>query len=123
MNSRRPLLVALMLASLAAIAVPSYARDVDVYLNVAPPPPRYEVVPGPRYGHVWVPGYWDWRGHRHVWISGHWERVRHGHRWHESRWVERDGRWYLERGGWRRDSDGDGIPDRYDRHPNNPYRP
>ena len=26
------------------------------------------------------------------------------------------------RGGWR-DRDGDGIPNRYDSHPNNPYRP
>ena len=33
----------------------------------------------------------------------------------------RDGRYYD--GGTYRDRDGDGIPNRFDNHPNNPYRP
>jgi WXXGXW repeat (2 copies) len=123
MKSRKPLLLALILASLGSISIPALARpDVDVYLNVAPPPPRYEVVPEPRRGYVWVPGYWDARGHRHVWARGHWERARHGHYWREPRWVQRDNGWVLERGRWLRDSDRDGVPDRYDRSPGNPYR-
>jgi len=43
--------------------------------------------------------------------------------------VMRDGHYYYDRPGWRRgehharrDHDGDGVPDRYDRRPNNPYR-
>src|SRR5206468_9548286 len=104
------------------MAVPASARDVEVYLNAPPPAPRYEVVPAPRQGYVWIPGYWDAHGYRHVWRPGHWERERRGHRWHEPRWIQRDNRWYLERGGWRRDSDRDGVPDRYDRRPYNPYR-
>lgn len=77
------------------------------HVEVAPPAPRYEVVPAHREGHVRVPGYWDWH----------------------------DGRWYLERGRWHRehyaeyrggrgygDRDGDGVPNRFDAWPNNPYR-
>lgn len=47
----------------------------------APPPPRREAVPHARKGQVWVPGYWDWRGHRHVWVAGHFEKVRPGYRY------------------------------------------
>ncbi len=40
---------------------------------------------------------------------------RHSHRY------ERDYDRGHDRGGWR-DRDGDGVPNRYDRRPNNPYR-
>ena len=36
------------------------------------------------------------------------------------KWRERGGRWEYDRGRW--DRDGDGVPNRYDRRPNNPYR-
>lgn len=85
-----------------------------------PPPPRYEAAPPPRRGMVWVPGHWEWRGHRHVWMQGYWVKARPGHVYREPRWVERHGRWEMRRGGW--DRDGDGVPNRYDRRPNNPYR-
>ena len=75
-------------AASATISVSAVAATyVDV--RVAPPPPRHEVVPPARAGYAWVPGYWDWRGHRHVWVKGHWERERHGYYWHPNRWVER----------------------------------
>ena len=83
------------------------------------------VVPAPRRGYVWAPGYWDWRGSRHIWVGGRWVREREGYAYHPHRWVEHDGRWRLERGRWdraHRDSDGDGVPDRFDRRPNNPNR-
>ena len=53
-----------------------------------PPPPRVEVVPAPRTGYVWVPGYWDAREHRHVWARGHWVRERAGYRYIEPRWAQ-----------------------------------
>lgn len=98
--------------------------NYGVYVTVPPPPVRYEVVPAPRYGYVWAPGYWDWRGHRHVWVSGYWVPARTGYYYHPYRWVNTDGRWYLDRGRWSRhaDWDRDGVPNRYDRRPNNPYR-
>ncbi len=127
----------LLLASLAAasafaaIPLPASAA-VGVYVDVAPPPPRHEIVPAPRHGFVWDPGYWEWRHGRYVWVRGHWVRERHGMYWHPSHWLERDGRWVLERGGWhrerwearhyaRRDSDRDGVPNRFDPAPYDPY--
>jgi len=114
----KKLLAAGLLASaLGTISAPAVSQ---VYVQVAPPPPRHEVVPGHRRGHVWVPGHWVWRGHQHHWMPGHWVVARPGYRYHGPRWAERDGRWLYERGRW--DRDGDGVPNRYDRRPNNPYR-
>lgn len=123
----RKLLVCILLAAgtigAALTPRPSLAV-VDVWVNIGPPPARVEVVPAPRPGWIWSPGYWEWRGNRHVWRNGVWVRERPGYAYQPHRWVERDGRYYLERGRWdrRRDSDGDGVPDRFDARPNNPNR-
>jgi len=124
MTIRKLILGSLVAAAMAGIALPAAARsNVDVYLDFGPPPAYYEAVPAARPGWVWVPGYWDWRGHRHHWIAGHWVRARHGHVYHGPRWHYYDGGWRLTRGEWRRwDVDGDGIPNRHDRYPHNPYR-
>lgn len=86
----------------------------------APPPPRVERVPAPRRGMVWSQGHWEWRGQRHVWVPGTWIRVRPGYSYHQPAWVQSGNRWQFRRGGW--DRDRDGVPDRHDRSPNNPYR-
>ncbi|WP_307720439.1 hypothetical protein [Massilia atriviolacea] len=91
-------------------------RDYDV-VRVAPPPPRYERVPRPRAGHVWVPGHWEWRGNRHAWVGGQWMRERAGYVYSQPAWIQRDGHWYMEPARWSRhgegrDRDRDGIPDR-----------
>jgi len=124
MKIRKPLLVTLCVASFGAASIPiPGSAAVDVFFNVAPPAPRVEVIPAPRHGFVWVPGYWDARGQRHAWIGGHWERERRGYVYVEPRWIQRENRWYLERGRWNRgDRDGDGVPNYRDRAPNNPYR-
>lgn len=89
------------LMSLAMLGTPAQAQPhgpvVQVQYYVAPPPPpRYHrPPPPPRYAH---PGYYH-DGPRYHPRHRHWER-RHG---------------------WR-DSDRDGVPNRYDRRPNNPYR-
>ena len=122
-------------ATLGGIALPSISA-VELYVDVAPPPPRVEVVPAPRAGFVWAPGFWAWREGRHVWMRGHWERERHGMYWHPGHWVEREGRWYFESPRWHTerfsygygrgyawgDRDRDGVPNIYDRAPDNPYR-
>ncbi|MDH6165857.1 hypothetical protein M2282_000985 [Variovorax boronicumulans] len=92
------------LMSLAALSAPAQAQtggrfiQAQVYVVPAPPPPRrYYAPPPPRHFH---PGY-----HR----DG--RRYDHGRRWDDRRHY-----------GGRRDNDGDGVPNRYDRRPNNPYR-
>jgi hypothetical protein len=145
MKTRKMLLAAIAATTLAG-AAPAFA-DVELWVNGAPPAPRYEVMPAPRHGYVWEPGFYDYRHGHYMWVPGHWIRERRGMYWHPSRWVERDGRWTLERGRWDReryvenerhgmrdrdhdgvpnrfdhDRDGDGVPNRYDEHPNNPNR-
>jgi hypothetical protein len=143
MLNRKALLAALAASAMYTIPVPA-AADFGVYLDVAPPAPRYEVVPAARPGWTWAPGYWDWRHGRYAWVRGHWIREHPGMYWHPDRWEQRDGRWVLERGGWHRerweherfaqhdrdrdgvanrydhDRDGDGVPNRYDRAPDDP---
>ncbi len=126
MLKRKMLLAALAAASIGFTAIPASA-EVGIYLDVAPPAARYEVVPAGRPGYAWQPGVWDWRDGRHVWTKGRWVRERRGYYWHPTRWEQRDGRWSLERGRWDRerfaevrprsrgDRDHDGVPDRVDR--------
>ena len=124
MPIKKLVLGSLVAAALGAMALPAAARsNVDFYVNIGPPPAYYEAVPVARPGWAWVPGYWEWRHHRHVWMPGHWVRARPGYAYYAPRWYESDGRWYLQRGGWRyRDADGDGVPNRWDRAPYDPYR-
>lgn len=64
---RKTLLAAMCVGALAGLSVPlTAAAQATIYFNVAPPQPRYEVVPAPRRGYVWAPGYWNARGNRHV---------------------------------------------------------
>ena len=119
MNLKKALLGLIVASSFGAIALPAQA-DVDIVLNVAPPPARYERVPEPRRGYIWESGHWRWNGQRHVWNAGHWERHRPGYVYSAPRWVEQDGRWTYHSRRW--DRDGDGVPDRFDRHPNDPNR-
>jgi len=110
-----------------------YGPAPEVIVQTAPPAPIYEAVPPARPGYVWTPGYYEWRGDRYAWNSGHWVETRPGYAWQEARWVQRpDGSWHLMGGHWvrgegyayygGRDRDGDGVPNRYDAYPNNPYR-
>ncbi|AVS89980.1 hypothetical protein C8238_18470 [Paracidovorax avenae] len=101
---------------------PQYVAPAPVVLErwSAPPPPRYERVPPPRRGMVWEQGHWEWRGRGHVWVPGHWLRARPGYVYRQPGWVQQGSRWEMRRGGW--DRDGDGVPNRYDRRPDDPYR-
>ena len=130
------LATALLTATLGSVSLPASAAPYGITIDVAPPAPRVERVPAPRRGYAWVPGYWNWNGHRHVWVQGQWVRERRGYRYAEPQWVQRNGRWELQRGEWRRgdrdrdgipnrfdrDRDGDGVPNVSDRRPNDPNR-
>ena len=141
MTKRKLLLAALAFSS---IGIAPLASAASIYVDIAPPAPRYEVVPAPRAGYVWQEGYWDWEHGRHHWHKGYWVKERHGMYWHPSRWEEREGRYHFVQGRWDReryaasrygdrdhdgvpnrydhDRDGDGVPNRADRAPDNPYR-
>lgn len=120
MVSRKKLLIAAIATTLAGFALPSFADDV--YVDVAPPSRRHEKVEH-RKGYVWVPGVWEWRNGKHEWVAGHLVAEKHGYRYEPDRWVRHDNdKWAFQRGGWNKDSDGDGTPDRLDNHPNNPRK-
>jgi hypothetical protein len=85
---------------LPSMAQPGYA--VNLVINSAPPPPRFESVPAPRRGYVWAPGYWNWDGGRHIWLSGHWEPERTGYRYRAHEWVRENGGYRLRDSGWYR---------------------
>ena len=137
MYKRNLLVAALVSSTFAAMSLPA-AAEIDFYVNIAPPAPRYEIVPAPRAGYVWAPGYWDYRSNRYVWTRGHWERERRGYYYHPTQWSEHEGKWYRYNGRWSRDEnrlryydgrawraadrDHDGTPDYRDRAPDNPRR-
>jgi len=139
---KRKLLLAALAASSIWIAPLPASAATTFYVDIAPPAPRYEVVPAPRAGYVWQPGVYEWNNGRHVWRKGYWVKEHHGQYYHPSRWEQRDGRWYMEKGNWSKeryaargdrdhdgvpnnrdkDRDGDGVPNKYDRQPDNSHR-
>ncbi len=121
MNIRKTTFAAtLALLSLGTLATLPTAAQAQVIVQVAPPPPRFERVPPPRPGYVWAPGRWEWRHNRHVWVGGSYMRGRPGYAYRAPAWEQRGDRWAMRPGGW--DRDGDGVPNRYDRRPNDPRR-
>jgi|SoiMethySBSTD1v2_1073268.scaffolds.fasta_scaffold3852614_1 hypothetical protein len=113
----KKLLISALLAvgTIGAAAMPlTSAADTRIELGYGAPA-QYQYEPAQRPGHVWVPGYRAWDGYRRVWVPGHWERM-HGY----------NGSDYGQRGyayaNPRWDRDGDGVPNRYDARPDNPYR-
>jgi hypothetical protein len=72
-----------------------------VYVQPAPPPPRYMRRPAaPRRDTVWVDGYWQWTGRGYVWSAGHWEVTRIGHRYVQPHWEKRGTTWVFTPGLW-----------------------
>lgn len=147
---KSPILIAALVALGAAAFTPLASNaqpHVSVVISTAPPPPIREVIPAPRRGHVWAPGYWEWRAHRHHWVPGHYVVARPGYVYAPPSWHHRGGRWVMEPSRWNRgpshhhrppphakghrdhhhgprgrDRDRDGVPDRHDRRPHNPHR-
>jgi hypothetical protein len=96
----RNLLVGSALAVAAAIPAAVQAKVIEIDVGVAPPAPRYEVVPAPRHGYVWVNGYWRYDSHHYRWERGHWIRAREGHHYSQHEWVADNGRWHYRGGHW-----------------------
>ena len=143
MWKRKLVMAAVAASSIAWMPLPASA---EIYIDVAPPPPRHEVIPQARPGYVWAQGHWRWENGRHVWVRGHWIKARRGMYWHPDRWEEVNGHYVYRPGRWDRDRwaenrgaygdrdhdgvpnqydrdrDNDGVPNRFDSAPNNPYR-
>jgi len=102
MNLRKAMFASLLAAGIVAAPSVALAR-VYLDVDVAPPADRVEVVPAPRPGYVWAPGYYDYNGHQHVWHKGHWEHERHGQHWTGDHWVQNGDKWHHERGHWDHD--------------------
>ncbi len=101
-GSTYALLMSLCIAG-GAVGLPTRAAaGVGIDIEIAPPAPRVEAVPGPRVGYVWAPGYWDYRRHDHVWIPGRYVHERRGFHWVPDRWEQRGPRWHREPGHWER---------------------
>jgi len=122
MLTKRVLVSALFAAgAIGAVATPlSSMADVTVYVDTPPPAVRVETVPEPRTGYVWSNGHWKYEGGQYVWSAGDYIAVRPGYTYVQPRWVESGGRYAYYPPRW--DRDGDGVPNRADAAPNNPYR-
>jgi hypothetical protein len=98
MKPRNAVLSLTLAAGLCALPPLAQAARVDFDVQVAPPPDRVEVVPAPRAGYRWEPGYWRWDNDRYNWNEGRFIENREGHRYIEHRW-EHDGDHYRFHGG------------------------
>ncbi len=105
MGLRRLAIAAIAASSLVVplAAMPAAAQiNLNMSIGTPPPPPRYEVVPPPRRGYTWAPGYWRWEHDRHVWSEGHWIETREGHHWVPDHWVRHEYGWSHDPGHWER---------------------
>lgn len=103
MVKRKVAAVAVLLLGAAALSAPASSHaGVSIDVDIAPPAARVEVMPAARAGFVWVPGFWEWRGHRHFWVAGHWMPERRGFHWVPAHWEPRGPRWHFEEGHWAR---------------------
>ncbi|MES2535235.1 MAG: YXWGXW repeat-containing protein [Pseudomonadota bacterium] len=101
---KRLISAAAMIVLGTAMVLPLHATaqiKVNIFVNEAPPAPRYEVVPAPRRGYVWAPGYWNWNGQRHDWKQGSWVRARAGQEYQRSEWYKDNDGWRLRQGSWK----------------------
>jgi len=117
---RRSFSAAMLAVSSGSMMAPA---EAVIIMREGPPTAREEIIPAARPGHVWSNGHWQWHNSGHRWIAGRWIPTRPGYLYSQPEWIERDGRSSLQRGTWRRaDRDGDDMPNRMDRAPDNPLR-
>jgi hypothetical protein len=105
-------LVTISVAAIALIATDAGASPSPALLLmtpvamqvhwIAPPPPRVVVVPVPRLGWVWSPGYWRWTGRSYFWVEGVWLPERRGYGYVPAHWERMPGGWVLVPARWQR---------------------
>ena len=93
-------------AGVALLAVPAVAQlTAEIYVPMAPPPPRIEVVPVVPADRLtverWQPGHWSWNGHEHTWTEGRYvARPSPRAEWIPGRWEQRPRGWVYVEGHW-----------------------
>ena len=102
MSAKTAFITMLAVSALATGFSLSTQAGVNLNIDIGIPPPelRYEEVPGPRDGFVWINGYWGWDGYRHTWVGGHWEPARRGYLYRPAHWDHDGDRWRLRQGYW-----------------------
>jgi len=107
MNTRAILqkltLAATVLSLSACLAGAPPRRGAVVYVSSGPPRAIVEVRgPAPSRAHVWIPGFYAWRGAAYVWVPGHFEVPPSGfRRWQPGKWQRERGGWFYIEGYWR----------------------
>ena len=94
------ILATLFLANIAWSFRAMAQISLDVVIHTPPPPVRVEVVPAPRPGYVWAPGYWSWDRGQHFWQEGYWEAERSDARFVPAHWVDTPGGWRFMPAHW-----------------------
>jgi hypothetical protein len=121
----RRLLVGAMLGA-GVLSAPLASQAQNIVVQVAPPPPRHEVVPTMRNGYEWAPGYWNWNGRRYVWVAGHTVQARGpDYHWVAPQWNDEGGRYRFQAGRWEHgghDSRDNGRNNGNDRRSDNDHR-
>ena len=84
----------------ALVAGSSAFAQISFNIIVAPPAPRYEVVPVMQPGYVWAPGYWAWNNDQHIWVRGRTIVQREGYNWTPDHWVQQSGSYVRQPGHW-----------------------
>jgi hypothetical protein len=77
--------------------------DPTIVVREAPPPVVQEVVTvAPGSNHIWIAGYYGYRGGRYVWTSGRWMLPPGGHTtWVPGHWANGPDGWRWRPGQWR----------------------
>lgn len=99
-----PLKKILLAAMLAGAAATPALAQINIHIQVAPPPQHHEVVPVLAPDRAWAPGYWAWNGERHVWVGGRAIMKRDGYRWAPDHWEQRGNGYQRQPGYWVRDA-------------------
>ncbi|TET38794.1 MAG: hypothetical protein E3J72_02240 [Planctomycetota bacterium] len=76
---------------------------ISIYKNRSryPAPPSSYRRPSPRSGHIWIEGYYSWRGLQWTWHAGRWEKTRPGYIWTPGKSVKTSGRVKWVPGSWK----------------------
>jgi hypothetical protein len=104
----KPFLLFLTVSATSAAALSQVSININVpgFVQIAPPSPRYEAVPRPLPGRIWVPGRWAWNEREYVWRTGQWQSARPDYVYAPGRWVVGDGGWRWSEDQWHRRPEG-----------------